>query len=246
MQALHRDTLAYRAKIGVVVPATNTVVQPEYESMRPRGVTHHVSRMFLPPRPYDDMAMYKKLLETEEGNLDAALDLLLPCEPAVIAHGHSIHSFRGDAARAADEQAALSKRCGVPFFTPSMALVEGLRAIGAPKKVAILTPYWPPADELIANWFRSAGFDVVQAGGLKTTGPTNVARVERERIFEGFRMIDDPKAEALLHVGTNLPVTAFTEQIERRAWQAVDRRERGHLLGGAARDRHRRSAARVR
>ena len=45
------DTLASRAKIAVIVPATNTVVQPEMEAMRPHGVTNHVSRMLLPPRP---------------------------------------------------------------------------------------------------------------------------------------------------------------------------------------------------
>jgi len=55
MSLIHRtpspDTLAWRAKVAVVVPATNTVVQPEMESMRPAGVTNHVTRMQLPPRP---------------------------------------------------------------------------------------------------------------------------------------------------------------------------------------------------
>ena len=64
------DALATRAKIGVIVPATNTVVQPEMEAMRPSGVTNHVSRMLLPPRPYDDMAVYRQALETEKGNLE--------------------------------------------------------------------------------------------------------------------------------------------------------------------------------
>jgi maleate isomerase len=53
------DSLASRAKIAVIVPATNTVVQPEMEAMRPPGVTNHVSRMLLPPRPYDDMQAYE-------------------------------------------------------------------------------------------------------------------------------------------------------------------------------------------
>ena len=50
-----------------VVPATNTVVQPEMEAMRPSGVTNHVTRMLLPPRPYDDQSAYKKALETTGG-----------------------------------------------------------------------------------------------------------------------------------------------------------------------------------
>jgi hypothetical protein len=34
------DTLASRAKIAVIVPATNTVVQPEMEAMRPAVAGH--------------------------------------------------------------------------------------------------------------------------------------------------------------------------------------------------------------
>jgi maleate isomerase len=208
------DILASRAKVAVVVPATNTIVQPEMEAMRPPGVTNHVTRMLLPPRPYDDMEVYRKALETEEGHLEAALDLVLPCEPHVVAHGHSIHSFRGDRARADAEVKRLGDYCGIPFVTPSMAVLKGLEAIGNPKRIAVLTPYWPPAEAMISQFFTACGYEVVKSGGLKTTGPTAVARVPLERIREGFREIDTPEVEALIHVGTNLPVSAITEEIE--------------------------------
>jgi len=80
------DNLASRAKIAVIVPATNTVVQPEMEAMRPAGVTNHVSRMLLPPRPYDDMQAYEQALKTEKGQLEEALTLVMPCEPHAVAH----------------------------------------------------------------------------------------------------------------------------------------------------------------
>ncbi len=157
------DSLATRGKIAVVVPATNTVVQPEFEAMRPPGVTNHVTRMLLPPRPVDDMEVYRKALETEEGNLEDALRVVLPCEPHVVAHGHSIHSFRGDRARAEREQTALEALCGVPFITPSMAVLAGLQAIGNPRRVAVLTPYWPPADAVVVEFFTACGYQVVGA-----------------------------------------------------------------------------------
>jgi maleate isomerase len=210
------DTIASRAKVAVVVPATNTIVQPEMEAMRPAGVTNHVSRMYLPPRPYDDQEAYKKALETEEGNLEDALRLVTVCEPHVIAHGHSIHSFRGTGERAIAEEKRLEAMCGVPFITPSRAVLAGLEAIGKPKKIAILTPYWPPADNMIADFFRSCGYDVVSTHGLKSTGPTAVARFTREEIMQGFEDVDHPQAEALIHVGTNLPVSAMTPDIEKR------------------------------
>lgn len=210
------DTLASRAKIGVVVPATNTVVQPEMEAMRPPGVTNHVTRMALPPRPYDDQAAYRKALETEVGHLEEALRLVMVCEPHALAHGHSIHSFRGDAERALAEEKRLEAMCGIPFITPSRAVLAGLEAIGNPRRIAILTPYWPPADEMIAAFFTACGYQVAASHGLRSTGPTAVARFTREQIMDGFAAVDRPDVQALIHVGTNLPVSAMTAEIEAR------------------------------
>lgn len=210
------DTLATRAKIAVVVPATNTVVQPEYESMRPPGVTNHVTRMTLPPRPYDDMAAYRRALESERGNLEEALRLVLPCEPHVVAHGHSIHSFRGDLSRAEEEARLLAAFCGRPFITPSMAVIRGLEAIGKPRRLGILTPYWPPAGEMVAQFFRSAGYEVARVVNLEAKGPTQVAQIALEALFAAFAALDAPDVDAFVHVGTALPVTAITQEIERR------------------------------
>jgi maleate isomerase len=209
------DTLAYRAKIAVIVPATNTVVQPEMEAMRPAGVTNHVSRMLLPPRPYDDMEVYRKALDTEKGNLEEALELVLPCQPHAVAHGHSIHSFRGDLQRALDEQTRLeSLSGGIPFITPSIAVHEGLKAIGSPKQIGILTPYWPPANALIQSFFESCGYQVAASVGLEAKGPISVAQFNKASIMQGFAKLMKPGVEALVHVGTNLPVSALTAEIE--------------------------------
>lgn len=210
------DTLSSRAKVAIVVPATNTVVQPEMELMRPPGVTNHVTRMVLPPRPYDDQAAYKLALETEKGNLEVALESVLVCEPHVVAHGHSIHSFRGDAKRALDEEKRLEDLCGIPFITPSRAVLAGLEAIGNPSQIAILTPYWPPADEMITHFFEACGYEVTKTYGMKSVGPTAVARFTAEEIIAAFEQVDHPQAQALIHVGTNLPVSALTPIIEKK------------------------------
>ncbi len=212
--ALSFDSLATRAKIAVIVPATNTVVQPEMEAMRPAGVTNHVSRMLLPPRPYDDMQAYQQALKTEKGQLEEALALVLPCEPHAVAHGHSIHSFRGDRDTALAEETRLQNLAGIPFVTPSIAVLEGLKAIGNPRRIGVLTPYWPPADALIADFFSACGFDVVSSHGLKSTGPISVAQFTPEKIMQGFDAVNKDEVQALVHVGTNLPVSAMTASIE--------------------------------
>ena len=45
------DALGWRMKFGVIAPSTNTVVQPEFDMMRPRGVTNHFARIHIPNAP---------------------------------------------------------------------------------------------------------------------------------------------------------------------------------------------------
>lgn len=42
-----RDAQAARLKIGVIGPSTNTIVQPDFDAMRPAGVTNHYSRIIV-------------------------------------------------------------------------------------------------------------------------------------------------------------------------------------------------------
>ena len=45
---MNRDVLGWRAKFGVLAPSTNTIVQPEFDDLRPVGVTNHYSRIYTP------------------------------------------------------------------------------------------------------------------------------------------------------------------------------------------------------
>ena len=60
------DALGYRAKIGILVPATNTIVEPEMAAMQPPGVTNHVSRMSRVKRPAHDLEQLHDVHRIEE------------------------------------------------------------------------------------------------------------------------------------------------------------------------------------
>jgi maleate cis-trans isomerase len=71
------------------------------------------------------------------------------------------HSFRGDLQVAQAEESRLEALAGISFVTPSIAVLEGLKAIGNPRRIGVLTPYWPPADAIIAAFFTACGYEVV-------------------------------------------------------------------------------------
>ncbi|MDH3321301.1 MAG: arylmalonate decarboxylase, partial [Betaproteobacteria bacterium] len=57
------DALGWRRKFAVLVPSTNTVVQPEFDAMRPEGVTNHISRIRIPNMPLASDADFRLLVE---------------------------------------------------------------------------------------------------------------------------------------------------------------------------------------
>ena len=76
------DALGYRKKIGIVVPSTNTVVGPECEDLRPRGVTNHVARLTIKDRPIQasDQGFLAHVQAMREG-IGPAIDQVMTCRP---------------------------------------------------------------------------------------------------------------------------------------------------------------------
>src|SRR4030095_9577399 len=57
------DSLGFRKKFGVIAPSTNTSVQPEFEAMRPRGVTNHFRGIAIPNDPIRDDDDFNRLMD---------------------------------------------------------------------------------------------------------------------------------------------------------------------------------------
>ena len=87
------DRLGFRLKIGVVVPSPNTSVQPEFDALRPRGVTNHVARIMIAEQPQRNDAEQAQVIENIQPDLLPAIDRAMTCGPAVVVMGMSLPTF---------------------------------------------------------------------------------------------------------------------------------------------------------
>jgi len=71
------DSLGWRAKFAVLAPSTNTSVQPEFDAMRPAGVTNHHSRLVIPDSRVTDDASFLAMMDNIRAALMPALDAAL-------------------------------------------------------------------------------------------------------------------------------------------------------------------------
>ena len=62
------DHLGYRKKMGTLGPSTNTIFQPDFDDLRPVGVTNHYSRIAIPNDPVNDDASFLKLVDKVRGS----------------------------------------------------------------------------------------------------------------------------------------------------------------------------------
>ncbi len=194
------DTLAPRAIIGVMTPAMNTVVQPELELLRPAGVTNQMQRFRLGgDNVSDDL--------TDEARK------LMDCNPAAICVGLTTDAGPGGVDRLARRCAELEEVVGVPVLNASTADHAALRALGA-RKIAIVTPFSPDIDAHVRANAEAAGFDVAAITGTCAPSLPEICETPLDDIRRVFRDVAQSNPDAILQVGTALPVVALIEELE--------------------------------
>jgi maleate isomerase len=203
-ETTRRDALGWRKTFGVVAPSTNTSVQPEYDDMRPRGVTNHFARIDIPNDPISSDADFDRLMHNIRGSLEEAIGRVITCEPDAIIMGMSSETFWDGLEGSKRLQERVEKIAGRAVVMGSDACQAALRAYGDIKRLGIITPYFPIGDEQVRRFFTDCGFEVVRLVGLKCTSPVNIARVTPGELRDAFNAADDASIDALVQVGTNL------------------------------------------
>src|SRR2546422_6470255 len=90
-----RDVLGWRCKCGVLGPSTNTIVQPDFEMMRPVGVTNHYSRIFTPNAQAVSNETFMAGTQGIGQNTLDAVRSIMTCSPDYLVMGMSAVTFYG-------------------------------------------------------------------------------------------------------------------------------------------------------
>jgi maleate isomerase len=207
------DVLGYRRKFGVMGPSTNTVVQPDFDMMRPPGVTAHYSRIFTPNAKAVSNETFKAgSLVIAEGTLDAVRSVMT-CEPDYLVMGMSAVTFYGGKAGAEAWRDGIVKAAGIGVSCGSLAVTAALRRYGV-GKVAFLSPYYPVANAEVRRYLTEEGFTVVRDTCLQCPSWTAIAEVTPEELRVRLRELDGPDVEAIVQVGTNLSMVRLAAAAE--------------------------------
>jgi maleate isomerase len=202
-----------RAVLGVVLPSTNTVVEAEYNDMRPPGVSYHTGRIYIADEDLGSNGKMESFLEDLRTQIGTAVRDVVTCKPDRIVMGMSAETFWGGAEGAAQFEGWVSEQSGLKVSTGAAACKAALEAFGA-RRIAVITPYQPVGDEQVRAFFTEMGFEVAAVRGLSVDSATGIADVTPEQIRQAFLAVDAPDVDALVQAGTNLAAVTTAAALE--------------------------------
>lgn len=209
------DSLGWRRKFGVIAPSTNTAVQPEFDDMRPRGVTNHHVRIWIPDDPVESDEDFNRLMENIRLEFHNAIDRVMTCRPDYIVMGMSAETFWDGLKKSEEFKQDVITRSGLRAAMGSDSVRAALRCYGDIRRIGVLTPYWPVGDKNVKKFFEDCGFDVVAIKGLNCRSPSLIAHVQENELREALLELNENPVEALVQCGTNLAMARLAGEAEK-------------------------------
>ena len=190
-------------RIGQIVPSSNTTMETEIPAMlnarhqiRPQErFTFHSSRMRMKRVVKEELAAMDG--ESDRCALelsDARVDVLgYACLVAIMAMGHGYH--RKSEARLTAHTAA--NGADAPVITSAGALVDGLKVIGA-KRILVVAPYMMPLTQLVVDYIRNEGHEVVDFRALEIPDNLEVGRHDPANLPAIVAQMDASNVDAIV------------------------------------------------
>jgi maleate isomerase len=214
MASVH-DRLGYRLKLGVVIPSTNTAVEPEFEALRPRGVTNHVARIMVDEQPQRDDAEQRRVVDSIAPDLLPAIDRVMTCAPNVVIMGMSLPTFWDGLAASHGLKQRLEDRAGVPAVLGAHACLEALQRLTSGRRLAVLSPYQPVGNREVERFFTDAGYEVLALRSFLAPSMRSIAQVGTTSLIAALKELAALKPDAILQAGTNLAMIDLAAEAER-------------------------------
>ena len=219
----HKDNyIGHRAKIGVVVPSTNTSVEYDCQQFIVRGVTWHTTRFYIEHADLSDDKNFLHFLDLLRQTIGDSIQSLMTCKPDHVMMGMSAETFWGGIEGNDGFVDRIQEMVGhdTGLTTGANAVLSALDALGVPeqsgKTLGIITPYQPVGDKNVRLFFEDAGYTIKNLVGLRCENAHDaIALVPEHEVMDIVRQVDGDDVDAVIQVGTNLSTSGIFPTVEK-------------------------------
>jgi maleate cis-trans isomerase len=201
------------SRIGLLVPSSNTTVEPEFYRALPRDVTLHTARLFLTriaPEAILDMV----------AEMENQSRLLASAEVDVIVLGATAPSFLNGLGYDRELIQKIEAVAGRSATTTSTALIQAIRHVGA-QRVVLGSAYDAKVNAIAKTFLEASGVNVLAMKGLSLVDNLVVGRLAPDTAYDLARQVDRDDADAIVLACTNWQTMDALERIERDVGKPV-------------------------
>lgn len=206
-------------RIGVLVPFTNTNLEPDMGLLCPPGCTMHFARMG--GYNQDEIPDSDQMAGLGAADLDEPLRLLCGIRPDVILYGCTSATLSHGPAFDRQLAARVEVMSGAKTVTAAGALVTALGALGV-RRIAFASPYVPELNDRAIAFLAESGFQTVSRADVdKPHDNYGQGLITPDEIFALARRGDSAEAEALVLSCTDMRSVEALDRIEQALGKPV-------------------------
>jgi maleate isomerase len=205
--------IARRARIGVLIPSTNTGVEYDLQKFALDGLTWHPSRFWIEianwadesQRSGDDFnTVFERFLDAMRDELPVSIRNVLSADITHLMLGMSAETFWGGLEGNRDFEKNIQDQIGDMSLTTGAGAARDALQKFAARKIAVITPYPPIGDDNVRRFFGDIGFEVGGIKGLARPSATAIAETTIPMVLDAIREVDADDVDAIIQCGTNL------------------------------------------
>jgi maleate isomerase len=196
----------WRARLGLIVPSSNTTNEPEFYASLPEGVSLHTARMRLENTTADE-------LEGMAGEITRCADLLSTADIDVVAYGCTTGSLISGHGYDEKIESQLSAATGVPAVATAASIKRAFNVLDF-DSVAIATPYINNLNEREQAFLEEAGYEVTTISGLEIGPNVEIGAQHPETAYREARAVDTSDADGVFLSCTNYRTFEAIKQLE--------------------------------
>ena len=201
------------ARIGLIIPSSNRLTEPQFHRFAPAGVGIHVTRLRMTGK------WHRPLAELGPAIAEAAA-ALGDAKPGVIVFHCTASSMEAGLDGEKSVLDMIAGAAGSAAITTGQAIVGALGHLGI-KKLVLISPYVQSTNAHEVAYLREAGFDVIHELGLGLAGSDDYIEVApgrwRDLAWENRR----PEADGYLLSCTNTTMIEAIEAAEEKLGKPV-------------------------
>ncbi len=204
----------WRARLGAVVPSSNTTVEGEFGRAVSRGVSVQTARMSLESVTVDELdSMADEAVECAERLSHANVDVVAyACTTGSLIHGAGFDS---------DLEKSLSETAGVPAVATALSVKRALNALGA-NRIAVVTPYSDELNDRERSYLDESGFEVAEIEGRDIEANTEIGRLRPEDAYRQVQgVVSASKSNSVAKSKSGPDAAASDSELDADAVDAV-------------------------